>query len=262
MKKEEQHKMKNGNFLDACQNALNGIIYAITTQSNIKKQLVIAVIVMLVSIFFDLSKAEFLCLMFTVILIIVAEMVNTAIETVVDLYTDLYHPKAKIAKDVAAGAVVITAINAIIVAYFLFFEKISTIGLKMVDEIVNSPVHLAFVAVFITVIIIVSLKAIATKEHKVIKKSYIPSGQTAVAFAALTIVWLTTRNVVIFTLSLVLALLVAINRYQAKTHTKTEIIIGACIGVLIVILLYGIAILYLHTTSISSISEIFNGLTI
>ena len=131
MKKDEQHKMKNGNFLDACQNALNGIIYAITTQSNIKKQLVIAVIVMLVSLFFDLSKAEFLCLMFTVILIIVAEMVNTAIETVVDLYTDLYHPKAKIAKDVAAGTVVITAINAIIVAYFLFFEKISTIGLKM-----------------------------------------------------------------------------------------------------------------------------------
>ena len=45
-------------------------------------------------------------------------MFNTAVETVVDLYTDLYHPKAKIAKDVGAGAVVIAAINAIIVAYF------------------------------------------------------------------------------------------------------------------------------------------------
>ena len=141
--KKDEHKMKNGNFLDACQNALDGIIYAITTQSNIKKQLVIAVIVMLVSLFFDLNKAEFLCLMFTVVLIIVAEMINTAIETVVDLYTDLYHPKAKIAKDVGAGAVVITAINAIIVAYFLFFEKISTIGLKMIDEIVNlSLIHI------------------------------------------------------------------------------------------------------------------------
>lgn len=262
MKKEEQHKMKNGNFLDACQNALNGIIYAITTQSNIKKQLIIAVVVMLVSLFFDLSKAEFLCLMFTVVLIIVAEMVNTAIETVVDLYTDLYHPKAKIAKDVAAGAVVITAINAIIVAYFLFFEKISTIGLKMVDEIANSPVHLAFVAVILTVIVIVTIKAAATKNHKVIKQGFMPSGQTAVAFAALTIVWLTTRNVVIFTLSLVLALLVAINRYQTKAHTKMELIIGACIGILIVVLLYGIAILYLHITSITSISEVFNGLTI
>ena len=122
MKEEKETKkepnMKNGNFLDAVQNALDGIIYAITTQSNIKKQLVIAVAVMIISLFFDLNKAEFLCLMFTVVLIIVAEMINTAIETVVDLYTDLYHPKAKIAKDVGAGAVVLTAINAVIVAYF------------------------------------------------------------------------------------------------------------------------------------------------
>ena len=68
--KKEEHKIKNSNFLDAWKNALEGIIYAITTQGNIKKQLVIAVIVMLVSLFFDLNKAEFLCLMFTVVLII------------------------------------------------------------------------------------------------------------------------------------------------------------------------------------------------
>lgn len=262
MKKEEKPKMKNNNFLDACQNALDGIIYAITTQSNIKKQLLIAVAVMLISLFFDLSKAEFLCLMFTVVLIIVAEMINTAIETVVDLYTDLYHPKAKIAKDVGAGAVVITAINAVIVAYFLFFEKISTIGLKIIEEVVNSPIHLAFVAILLTVIVIVTLKAAATKNHKFIKKDFMPSGQTAVAFAALTIVWLTTKNVVVFTLSFVLALLVAINRYQTKKRTKAEIITGACVGILVVILLYGIAILYLHITSFIEIPEILNGLII
>lgn len=246
MKQEKEPKMKNSNFLDACQNALDGIIYAVTTQSNIKKQLVIAVIVMLVSLFFDLSKAEFLCLMFTVILIIVAEMINTAIETVVDLYTDLYHPKAKIAKDVGAGAVVITAINAIIVAYFLFFEKISTIGLKIIEEVVNSPVHLAFVAVLLTVIVIVTLKAAATKNnHKFIKENFMPSGQTAVAFAGLTIIWLTTRNVVVFTLCLVLSLIIGINRYENKKRSISEIIVGACVGIMVVILLYGFALLYL-----------------
>lgn len=217
---------------------------------------------MLISLFFDLSRAEFLCLMFTVVLIIIAEMFNTAIETVVDLYTDLYHPKAKIAKDVGAGAVVIAAINAVIVAYFLFFQKISTIGLRMVEEVVNSPIHLAFVAVLLTVIVIVTLKAAATRNHKFIKENFMPSGQTAVAFAALTIVWLTTRNVVIFTLALVLALLVAINRYQTKKRTKLEIIIGACVGVLVVILLYGLAILYLHINSLASITEIFQSFKI
>lgn len=261
MKKEKKQKLKNSNFLDACQNALEGIIYAITTQSNIKKQLIIAVAVMLISLFFDLTRAEFLCLMFTVVLVIIAEMINTAIETVVDLYTDLYHPKAKIAKDVGAGAVVIAAINAIIVAYFLFFEKISTIGLKLIDEVVNSPVHLAFVAILLTVIVIVTLKAAATKNnHKFIKENFMPSGQTAVAFAGLTIIWLTTRNVVIFTLSLVLALIIAINRYENGKRSKAEIVIGACVGVMVVILLYGLAILYLDVTSFGTIAQFFNNL--
>ncbi len=261
MKKEKKQKLKNSNFLDACQNALEGIIYAITTQSNIKKQLIIAVAVMLISLFFDLTRAEFLCLMFTVVLVIIAEMINTAIETVVDLYTDLYHPKAKIAKDVGAGAVVIAAINAIIVAYFLFFEKISTIGLKLIDEVVNSPVHLAFVAILLTVIVIVTLKAAATKNnHKFIKENFMPSGQTAVAFAGLTIIWLTTRNVVIFTLSLVLALIIAINRYENGKRSKSEIVIGACVGVMVVILLYGLALLYLDVTSFGTIAQFFNNL--
>lgn len=261
MKQEKEPKMKNNNFIDAWKNAFEGIIYAVTTQSNIKKQLVIAVAVMLVSLFFDLNKAEFLCLMFTVVLIIVAEMINTAIETVVDLYTDLYHPKAKIAKDVGAGAVVIAAINAVIVAYFLFFEKISTIGLKLVDEVANSPVHLAFVAILLTVIVIVTLKAAATKNnHKFIKENFMPSGQTAVAFAGLTIIWLTTRNTVIFTIALVLALIIAINRYEHGKRSKSEIVVGACVGIMVVILIYGLAILYIDANTFGKITEIFNKL--
>ncbi len=243
MKKEE--KIKNGNFLEACENAFNGIIYAVTTQTNIKKQLLIAVIVMIVSLFFDLNKAEFLCLMFTVVLVIIAEMINTAIETVVDLYTDLYHPKAKIAKDVGAGAVVLSAINALIVAYFLFFEKISTIGTKLIDEIAKSPIHLAFVALIITIIAIVALKsAITTSKNKSIN-NFKPSGQSAIAFAIATIIWLSTRNVVIFTLALVLAIIICINRYENKQRTKTEIFTGALVGILVVILLYGLVILYI-----------------
>lgn len=108
MKKEQEkenakEKIKNDGFIDAWKNAFNGIIYATTTQGNIKKQLIIAVIVVIISLFFNLSRAEFLCFLFTIVLILFAEMVNTAIETVVDLYIDVYHPKAKIAKDVAAG---------------------------------------------------------------------------------------------------------------------------------------------------------------
>ena len=249
MKKDENNnepKLKNTSFINAWENAINGIIYAVTTQSNIKKQLAIAVIVMLISLFFNLSRAEFLCLMFTVILIIIAEMLNTAIETVVDLYTDLYHPKAKIAKDVGAGAVVVAAINAMIVAYFLFFDKISDIGLAFLENIANNPVHLAFIAVFITIILIVTVKAASTtNKHKLIKQNFMPSGQTGLAFAAMTVIWINTRNIVILTLSFILAIAVAENRIEANKRTLSEVIVGGLLGILVSIFIFGLAKVFL-----------------
>lgn len=241
-KNTNKQKTKNDNFIEAWENAFNGIIYAVTTQGNIKKQLLIAVFVMIISLFFNLNTAEFLCLMFTVILILIAEMINTAIETVVDLYTDLYHPKAKIAKDVGAGAVVIAAINALIVAYFLFFDKIADIGLNFIRNIAESPVHLAFLGVFITIIFIVALKAASvTDKHKWIKKGFTVSGQAGIAFAANTMIWISTDNIVILTLSLVMAILVAESRIETKKRSLKEVIAGGIAGTAIVLLIYGLA---------------------
>lgn len=243
---EKDKKLKNNSFIEAWENAFNGIIYAVTTQGNIKKQLVIAVVVMIISLFFNLTRAEFLCLMFTIILIIIAEMINTAIETVVDLYTDLYHPKAKIAKDVGAGAVVIAAINALIVAYFLFFDKIADIGLNFIRNIAESPVHLAFLGVFITIILIVALKAASTtNKHKIIKKGFVPSGQAGIAFAANTMIWISTDNIVVLTLSLVMAILVAESRIETKKRNLKEVIAGGIAGTAVVLLIYGLAGVFL-----------------
>lgn len=238
----EEKKIKNSNFADAWKNAFNGIIYATTTQGNIKKQLIIAVIVVIASLFFNLSKAEFLCFLFTIVLILFAEMVNTAIETVVDLYVDVYHPKAKIAKDVAAGGVVITAINAIIVAYFLFFDKISDIGLNFISNITSSPKHLAFSVIVIVIIAVLALIAYAkTNKHKGLNAKFIPSGHTTIAFAANTIIWLMTDNIVILILSLVMAILIAESRAAAKEHKLSEIIFSGCLGTIMTLILYGIA---------------------
>ena len=210
--------------------------------------MVIAVAVVIISLFFDLSRAEFLCFLFTIILILFAEMCNTAIETVVDLYVDVYHPKAKIAKDVAAGGVVITAINALIVGYFLFFDKISDIGLNFIRNIATSPIHLAFAAIVIVVIAIVALIAIArTNKHKGLNHRFMPSGFTTLAFAANTIIWIVTessRNIastIIITLSLVLSILVAASRIEAKAHKVSEVVFSSCVGIIVVLCLYGIA---------------------
>ena len=243
-KDNEDKGLKNSGFIDAWKNATNGIIYATTTQGNIKKQLIIAIIVVIASLFFNLSKAEFLCFMFTIVLIIFAEMVNTAIETVVDLYVDVYHPKAKIAKDVAAGGVVITAINAVIVAYFLFFDKITDIGLNFIENVAASPSHLAFSVMVIVIIAALALIAYAkTNKHRGLNSKFIPSGHATIAFAANTIIWILANNAVILILSLVMAILVSESRIAAKEHKLSEIIFSGCLGTLLVLVAYGIAML-------------------
>ena len=243
MKKENQ-KIHNSNFIEACNNAINGIIYATTTQSNVKKQLILAVVLLFISLFFNLSKAEFLALVFAMFLIIFAEMINTAIETIVDLYTDIYHPKAKIAKDVGAGAVVLAAFNGVVVAYFLFFDKIGIAGTSILQQVINSPEHLTFVAIMFVIIAIVALKATnIQRKNKMKNQSFVPSGQSAVAFAALTAIWINTDNIIIFTLSLILSILVVENRIETKMRSVSEVIFGGAIGVLIVLLIYTLTII-------------------
>lgn len=245
--KKDDHKMKNDNFFEAWGNATNGIIYSATTQRNIRIQLVLAVIVMVLSLFYGLNTAEFLCLLFAVFMVIFAELINTAIETVVDLFVDVYHPKAKISKDVAAGAVVLAACNALVVGYFIFFkeENLKAISDSIFNNMVKSPMHLAFVAIMLVVIAVISMKAGCSKKTErgeLVKEGFVPSGQSAIAFAALTAIWLNSKDIVTFTLALILSILVVENRVGSNARTKAEIVFGACMVVLIVLLIYGLTI--------------------
>lgn len=245
--KKDDHKMKNDNFIEACNNAVNGIIYAATTQRNIRIQLVLAVIVMILCLFYGLNTTEFLCLLFAVFMVIFAELINTAIETVVDLFVDVYHPKAKIAKDVAAGAVVLAACNALVVGYFIFFkaENLKAISDSIFNNMVKSPLHLAFVAIMLVIIAVIAIKASCSKKKErgqLIKEGFVPSGQSAIAFAALTAIWLNSKDIVTFTLALILSILIVENRVYSNARTKAEVVFGACMGVLIVLLIYGLTI--------------------
>lgn len=244
---KDPKKITNDNFIEACNNAVNGIIYTATTQRNFRIQLVLAVIVMILSLFYGLDTTQFLCLVFALFFVLFAELTNTAIETVVDLFVDVYHPKAKIAKDVAAGAVVLSAINAIIVGYFIFFkaENLAELSQSVFNNMVKSPIHLAFVAIILVVIAVVSIKASCSKRKQrgeLIRDGFVPSGQSAIAFAVLTAIWLNSKDILTFSLALILSLLVVGDRYHSNARTKSEIAFGIAMGVLIVIMVYGLTI--------------------
>lgn len=133
-------------------------------------------------------------------------------------------------------------INALIVAYFLFFDKIADVGLNFIKNVTSSPSHLAFSIIIITAIAVLAFIAYAkTNKHKGLNAKFIPSGYATIAFAANAIIWFLTDNFIILILSLVMAIFVAEGRIEAKEHHLSEIIFSSCFGTGMVFILYWIA---------------------
>lgn len=104
--------------------AISGIIQCIQKERNIKIHLVFMFLVIICGFLFQLSITEWLVCILLFGLVISLELINTAIEAVVDLCTQEYHPLAKIAKDTAAGAVLISAIASVVIGLIIFVPKI------------------------------------------------------------------------------------------------------------------------------------------
>ncbi|WP_138493264.1 diacylglycerol kinase family protein [Paenibacillus pinistramenti] len=104
--------------------AAAGIWYAVRTQRNMKAHLAVAIAVTAGAAFFRLPVLSWVLLLLTISSVIALELVNTALETVVDLVTDDWHPLAKIAKDTAAGAVLVAASFAVLIGMILFYSPV------------------------------------------------------------------------------------------------------------------------------------------
>jgi diacylglycerol kinase (ATP) len=110
--------------IKSLRNALDGLTFAFNTQSNLKFHLVAAIGVIALGLWVGLDRIEWLIIMFTIFWVISAEMINTAIEAMVDLITQEYRQQARIAKDVAAGMVLLGALGSIVVALTLLAPKL------------------------------------------------------------------------------------------------------------------------------------------
>lgn len=111
-------------FIKSFAYAFAGLGYCFRTQRNFRIHIAAAFLASLLGIFLGLSALEWAVLALLVVMVIAAEMVNTMVEALVDLVTTEYHPLAKVAKDVAAGVVLLTAIGAVAVGMLLFVPKL------------------------------------------------------------------------------------------------------------------------------------------
>lgn len=228
--------MGNRKLIDSFNDAIDGIIYTLKTQRNMRIHFATAIGVLLLSLFFKLSKLEVLILFFTISLVIIAEMVNTSIEAAIDLITDRYHELAKIAKNVAAGAVFIASLNAILVAYIIFFDKLNLVTEIVLHRVRQMPVHVTFISLLIVILIVICIKAYYGKGRPL--RGGMPSGHAAIAFSLATAIAFISENTLIITLSLFLAALVAQSRIESQIHSLFQVIAGAALGVCITLLIF------------------------
>lgn len=232
--------MKKRNLISSFNYAVSGIISAIKIEKNMKIHYFIALCTILLSLFFDFNRTEFLLLLFAISLVFVTEMFNTALEKIVDLITPDYHPLARLAKDISAGAVLIAALNSLVIGYLLFFDRLNSFTDVIFFKIKKSPIHLTFVALLLVIILTVGLKAWFYKGRGTHFQGGAVSGHAAVSFCIATIIAFLAKNTLITTLTYSLAILVGESRIEGKIHSFLEVLLGSILGTLIGILVFQI----------------------
>ena len=104
--------------------AFSGLFYALSTQPNFLVHIIFSCLAVIAGVLLSISRLEWLIIVSTITFGLIIELVNTAIESAVDLITDHYHLDAKIAKDVAASAMLVYAMGAVIIASIIFIPKL------------------------------------------------------------------------------------------------------------------------------------------
>lgn len=117
-------KTKTKKLINSFKYAIEGIISSFRTEQNMKIHVFIMIVVIILGIILKLSALEWIILTIVIALVISAELFNTTIETVVDMITKEKNEKAKLAKDVAAGAVLVLTIGSVVVGLIIFIPKI------------------------------------------------------------------------------------------------------------------------------------------
>jgi diacylglycerol kinase (ATP) len=194
-----------------------------------------AVVVLIASLFLNLSRAELIALFFAITLVLISEMFNTAVETMTDLITDTHHPLAGTAKDIGAGAVLIASINALIVGYLILYPRFS-LSVEPFVAIKPPPIQVTFVSLALVVIVVIAMKALYG--WQVFLRGGMPSGHTAVASSVWVSATFLSQDILISGLVFLISVLIAHSRWRTKIHSLREILAGAFIGSFITLIIF------------------------
>ena len=215
--------------------AFEGIIYVFRTQRNMRIHFIVALSVLPLGVLLGVSRIEMLALILAVAFVLLMEMANTALEMTIDVATPAFDPRARAAKDIAAGMVLVSAVTALFVGYLVFAPRLQHPSQRAINTVRRSPVHLTVIAIVVVILLVIAIKAYFGTGSPL--RGGLPSGHAAVAFggwAAITLVTHSYENqVLVSTLAFVMAMLVAQTRVEAGVHSTLEVVYGGVLGALV-----------------------------
>ena len=219
--------------------AFEGVIHVLRTQRNMRIHFAIAIAVLVVALVIGVSKVELIALLIAISFVLITEMVNSAIESAIDVATTSFDPMAKLAKDIAAGAVLIASVNAVAIGYLVFAGKAADKTARVLDRLRDAPAEITVIALVITVIVVIVTKAWTGKGTPL--RGGLPSGHAAIGFAG----WMASTYIVgdshrflISALTFIMALLVAQTRVESGVHSTLEVAYGGALGALITLAMF------------------------
>lgn len=232
----EYARIARSRFWSSFHYAFQGITYVTKTQPNMRVHLVIAAGVLLATLLLRLDRLYVIAVVAMIALVLALELLNTAIESVVDLLTVTHHPLAKTAKDAAAGAVLIASLGAVVVGYLVFYQGIQQSGQRVYSAVAAVPANVVLVILALTAIGTLFAKAYTGRGSAL--QGGAVSGHAALAFAASTGVALVAQRPLIALLAFFVAFLVAQSRVEARIHSVFEVLWGGVLGTLVALAVF------------------------
>jgi diacylglycerol kinase (ATP) len=226
-------------LLDSFNYAFEGIIHVLRTQRNLRIHVAIAIAVLAAAVALGVDRISLIALLFAIAFVLVAEMVNSAIEGAIDVSTTSFDPNAKLAKDIAAGAVLIASVTAVGIGYLVFAHAAAHRTARLLDRVRDAPAEITLVALVLVILVVIGTKAWTGRGTPL--RGGLPSGHAAVAFAgwtAATYVIGDDHRFLISSLTFVMALLVAQTRVEAGVHSALEVFYGGALGALVTLVAF------------------------
>ena len=226
-------------LFDSFNYAFEGIIHVLRTQRNMRIHFAVAFLVIVAALVVNVARLELIALLISIAFVLIAEMLNTGIEAAIDIATTSFDPMAKLAKDIAAGAVLIATVNAVAVGYLVFAGKVADRSEHLLERLRQAPAELTIVALVLTVIVVIATKAYTGRGSPL--RGGLPSGHAAIAFAgwmAVTYVAGAKERFLTSSIALIMAFLVAQTRVESGVHSALEVTYGAVVGALAALLVF------------------------